>query len=207
MMIKENLSELSSTLPNNVTLVAVSKFHPIEAIQEAYDSGIRDFGESRVQELLIKQAKLPSDIRWHFIGHLQTNKVKQILPFVYLIQSVDSVHLMETIEREAAKLDRIINILLEVHVAKDVTKSGFLPNELNTLPAFPHIRVMGIMGMATLTDDETEISRCFKELRTIRDKMHLPILSMGMSDDYRIALREGSTMVRIGSTIFGPRQY
>lgn len=211
-----------------VTLVCVSKFHPAEAIMEAYDCGERDFGESRVQELLPKYEALPKDIRWHFIGHLQTNKVKQIVPFVHMIHSVDSLRLLETINREAEKIGRRVKVLLEVHVAKEETKSGFTPEEflsLNTqLSTLNNVEVCGVMGMATNTDDQTEWRRCFREIKSLASSLiasspisyseashssqsERPLISMGMSDDYLVAIEEGSTMVRIGSTIFGSRQY
>lgn len=206
-------------------MVCVSKFHPAEAIMEAYNAGERDFGESRVQELLPKYEALPKDIRWHFIGHLQTNKVRQIVPFVHMIHSVDSVRLLETINREAEKIQRKVRVLLEVHVAKEETKSGFSPEELEQLriknfelsDCFPWVEVCGIMGMATNTDNVEEWRRCFREIKVLA--AHLspithseasdtrPQISMGMSDDYLIAIEEGSTMVRIGSSIFGERNY
>ena len=220
--IQQHIAAIRATLPKGVTLVSVSKFHPVEAIEEAYAVGERDFGESHVQELMRKYEALPKDIRWHMIGHLQTNKVRAIVPFIHLIQSVDSLRLIETIQKEAARIDRTVNILLEVHVAKDETKSGFLPDELpealELLRHTPNIRVLGLMAMATLTDDEQEIRRCFRTAKQLLDKCQLSIikcqlsiinyqLSLGMSDDYRIAIEEGSTMVRIGSSIFGERDY
>lgn len=197
-------------------MVCVSKFHPADAIMRAYRVGERDFGESRVQELLPKYEALPKDIRWHFIGHLQTNKVKMIMPFIHLIHSVDSLRLLETINREAEKVQRRIKVLIEVHVAKEVTKSGFTPKEflsLNTqLSTFNHIEICGIMGMATNTDEEEEIRRCFRMIKHLADNSwntyqsnSNKIVSMGMSDDYQIAIEEGSNMVRIGSSIFGDR--
>ena len=227
--IQQHIAAIRATLPKGVTLVSVSKFHPVEAIEEAYAVGERDFGESHVQELMRKYEALPKDIRWHMIGHLQTNKVRAIVPFIHLIQSVDSLRLIETIQKEAARIDRTVNILLEVHVAKDETKSGFLPDELpealELLRHTPNIRVLGLMAMSTLTDDEQEIRRCFRTAKQLLDKCQLSYgfsrsfealaeiriincqLSLGMSDDYRIAIEEGSTMVRIGSTIFGERDY
>ena len=192
---------------------------------EAYNAGERDFGESRMQELLPKYEALPKDIRWHFIGHLQTNKVRQIVPFVHMIHSVDSMRLLETINREAEKIQRKVRVLLEVHVAKEETKSGFSPEELEQLRiknfelsnCFPWVEVCGIMGMATNTDNVEEWRRCFREIKSLA--AHLspitnsvasdtrPQISMGMSDDYLIAIEEGSTMVRIGSFIFGERNY
>ncbi len=208
-------------------MICVSKFHPNEAIIEAYQAGERDFGESRVQELLPKYEALPKDIRWHFIGHLQTNKVKQIVPFVHLIHSVDSLRLLECINREAEKIQRKVRVLLEVHVAKEETKSGFTPEELLSLDlplsSLNHVEICGLMGMATNTDDEQEIRRCFQAIRQLADtclsRYHADttskgytedterIISMGMSDDYLLAIQEGSTMVRIGSSIFGERHY
>ena len=208
-------------------MICVSKFHPNEAIIEAYEAGERDFGESRVQELLPKYEALPKDIRWHFIGHLQTNKVKQIVPFVHLIHSVDSLRLLECINREAEKIGRKVRVLLEVHVAKEETKSGFTPEELLSLDlplsSLNHVEICGLMGMATNTDDQQEIRRCFQAIRQLADtclsRYHADttstgytedterIISMGMSDDYLLAIQEGSTMVRIGSSIFGERHY
>ena len=197
---------------------------------EAYQAGERDFGESRVQELLTKCEALPKDIRWHMIGHLQTNKVRQIVPFIHLIHSIDSEHLLATVNREAEKIGRVVNVLLEVHVAAEETKAGFSPEELQALvdklqtastTLYPFVRICGIMGMATNTDDETEIRRCFRALKSLSDQLAHTIakgeqqspqatnniLSMGMSSDYRLAIAEGSTMVRIGTTIFGARVY
>ena len=222
--ISRNISTIRTTIPEGVTLVCVSKFHPAETIMEAYQCGERDFGESRVQELLPKYEALPKDIRWHFIGHLQTNKVKQIVPFVHMIHSVDSVRLLETINREAEKIGRRVKVLLEVHVAKEETKSGFTPEEILSLDiqlsTFNYLDICGIMGMATNTDDAQEWRRCFREIKSLGKQLlnnttqsyttlHNPTLqiSMGMSDDYLVAIEEGSTMVRIGSTIFGSRTY
>ncbi|MBQ5388815.1 MAG: YggS family pyridoxal phosphate-dependent enzyme [Paludibacteraceae bacterium] len=222
--IKQNIRKTRCLLPQGVTMICVSKFHPVNALQEAYDCGERDFGESRVQELLLKYEALPKDIRWHFIGHLQTNKVKQILPFIHLIHSVDSIRLLEIINREAEKIQRRVKVLLEVHIAKEETKSGFTPEELNQFiiqianfqNTFPWVEICGIMGMATNTDDEQEIRRCFREICAMAKQLsnhsgfleHAELnISMGMSDDYLIAIEEGSTMVRIGSSIFGNRDY
>ena len=212
--IQQNISSIRVHIPEGVTLVCVSKFHSMEAIMQAYEAGERDFGESRVQELLPKYEALPKDIRWHFIGHLQTNKVKQIVPFVHMIHSVDSVRLLETINHEAEKIQRRVKVLLEVHVAKEDTKSGFTPDEilsLNTqLSTLNYVDVCGLMGMATNTDDESEWRRCFREISSIASKLstlNTKQISMGMSDDYLVAIEEGSTMVRIGSNIFGERQY
>ena len=218
--VQQNIAAIRQHIPSGVTLICVSKFHTAETIMQAYDAGERDFGESRVQELLLKQQTLPADIRWHFIGHLQTNKVRQIVPFVHMIHSVDSVRLLEVINREAEKIGRRVKVLLEVHVAKEETKSGFMPEEitsLNTkLSTLNYIEICGIMGMATNTDDQTEWRRCFREIKSIGQQLlnhsellnnSAPQISMGMSDDYLVAIEEGSTMIRIGSSIFGERQY
>ena len=229
MQITTNITSIRTHIPEGVTLICVSKFHPMEAIMEAYECGERDFGESRVQELLPKYEALPKDIRWHFIGHLQTNKVKQIVPFVHMIHSVDSVRLLETINKEAEKIGRRVKVLLEVHVAKEETKSGFTPDEIlslnSKLSTLNYIEICGLMGMATNTDDETEWRRCFRAIASLSSKLsytssasdrsskgeirtlNTKQLSMGMSDDYLVAIEEGSTMVRIGSTIFGSRGY
>lgn len=215
--------EIKQLLPAHVQLVAVSKYHSIEQIAEAYVAGCRDFGESRVQELRAKQEALPKDIRWHFIGHLQTNKVRDLLRLKpYLIQSVDSERLLAAIDAEAGKQGLVQNILLEIHVAAEATKSGFSPEEFRTLLTslnehpYHNIHICGIMGMATNTDEETEIRRCFAQLSRLAEEMKncgcsnnecATIVSMGMSDDYPIAISEGSTMVRIGSAIFGERGY
>lgn len=224
--VQQNIAAIRQHIPSGVTLVCVSKFHTAETIMQAYDAGERDFGESRVQELLLKQQALPSDIRWHFIGHLQTNKVRQIVPFVHMIHSVDSMRLLEVINREAEKIGRRVKVLLEVHVAKEETKSGFMPEEIlsiaNSLIAsspnslYPWVEICGIMGMATNTDDQAEWRRCFREIKSIEQQLlnhsellnnSAPQISMGMSDDYLVAIEEGSTMVRIGSSIFGNRDY
>lgn len=220
--VQQNIADIRQHIPSGVTLICVSKFHPADTIMQAYDVGERDFGESRVQELLSKHTALPKDIRWHFIGHLQTNKVRMLVPFVYLIHSVDSLHLLETINREAAKIQRRVKVLLEVHVAQETTKSGFTPEELLSLATslitsspdqlYPWVEICGIMGMATNTDDQQEWRRCFREIKSLSRSLPMQgeserdtIVSMGMSDDYPIAIEEGSTMVRIGSSIFGIR--
>ena len=211
-MVREQIKKVRASIPAHVTLVCVSKFQPVEAIREAYDAGERHFAESRVQELKAKIPQLPPDIHWHFIGHLQTNKVRDLLKLrPYLIHSVDSLRLLEAINTEAAKQGITQDVLLEIHTAKETTKTGLLPSEIGLILDFTRdhlatIRVRGCMTMATNTDDETEIRRCFmeaKELSTLNSQ--LSILSMGMSDDYRIAIECGATMVRIGSTIFGER--
>ena len=219
MSIKSEIERLRTTLPAGVKLLAVSKFHPIEALQQAYDAGQRAFGESRPQELKLKHEQLPDDIEWHMIGHLQTNKVKYIAPYVHLIESLDSVRLAEAIEKEAAKCDRTIDCLLEIHVTKEESKSGWDYAELldfvrsGGFAALPHIRLRGVMGMATFTDDEATVrgdfqrlKECFTELKELFGE-EFDTLSMGMSDDYPIAIEYGSTEVRIGSTIFGAREY
>jgi len=211
--VAEQINKVRAHIPAHVTLVCVSKFQPIEAIREAYEAGERHFGESRVQELKQKVTALPSDIHWHFIGHLQTNKVRDLLKLrPYLIQSVDSEHLLQVINDEAAKLGIVQDVLLEVHVAKEETKTGYTPSEIEDfrfhISNFPNIRVCGLMAMATNTEDEAEIRRCFGTAHSLLHSFTpSSILSMGMSDDYRIAIECGSTMVRIGSTIFGARDY
>ena len=218
-MVKEQIKKVRASIPTYVTLVCVSKFQPVEAIREAYDVGERHFGESRVQELQRKAALLPDDIHWHFIGHLQTNKVRDLLKLrPYLIQSVDSVKLLRAINDEAAKQGIIQDVLLELHVAKEETKTGFTPEEIihsftpSLLHSLSNVRICGLMCMATNTDDETEIRRCFNLAKSLNDQINRTlyiapsyILSMGMSDDYLIAIECGATMVRIGSTIFGER--
>lgn len=213
------LSFVRQTLPEDVTLVAVSKTHPVEMIREAYDAGHRVFGESRPQELRAKYEALPKDIEWHMIGHLQTNKIKYIAPFVTLIHSVDSARLAEAIQREAAKCDRTLDVLLEIRVAAEETKSGWdfteLKNYIGSAPfaRMPNICVRGVMGIATNTDDGEAISRDFRELKRCFDILQpffgarFNTLSMGMSHDYPLAVECGSTMVRVGSLIFGERDY
>ncbi len=206
--IRENIRNVRAHIPAGVTLVCVSKYQSIEAIREAYDAGERHFGESRVQELKQKVAQLPTDIHWHFIGHLQTNKVRDLIKLrPYLIQSVDSEHLLQAINDEAAKQGIVQDVLLEVHVAKEETKTGLEATNVLSILDFTRthlhsIRVRGLMAMATNTEDETEIRRCFTEVKQLSEG---GILSMGMSDDYTIAIECGSNMVRIGSTIFGER--
>ena len=222
-IITDNLAELKSILPDDkITLVAVTKTHPVEKIMELYETGQRDFGENRVQELLEKKDKLPSDIRWHLIGHLQRNKVKFIAPFVYMIHSVDSLKLLDEINKEAEKNGRVINCLLQAYVATEETKFGLDYNELVAIldsedyKAMTNIKLKGIMGMATMTDDEEQVHEEFSLLKKIFDTVkssyfagdnEFRILSMGMSSDYRIAIEEGSTMLRLGSVIFGERHY
>ena len=219
-MVREQINKVRAHIPAHVTLVCVSKFQPVEAIREAYEAGERHFGESRVQELQHKVPQLPADIHWHFIGHLQTNKVRDLLKLrPYLIQSVDSERLLRAINDEAAKQGIVQDVLLELHVAKEETKTGFSPEEIihsftpSLLHSLSNVRICGLMCMATNTDDETEIRRCFNLAKSLNDQINRTlyiapsyILSMGMSDDYRIAIECGSTMVRIGSTIFGERE-
>lgn len=219
MNIKERLDRIKATLPNGVELVAVSKFHPAERLQEAYDAGQRVFGESRPQEMAAKYETLPKDICWHMIGHLQTNKVKYIAPFVAMISSVDSERLIEEIEKQAAKNNRVIDILLEVHVAQEETKSGWTKTELDEylasgkLQKMEHVRVRGVMTIASNTDDESIVRSDFQRIKDIFEELKLMFgdrfdtLSIGMSDDYPIALEYGSNMVRIGTAIFGAREY
>ncbi len=208
--IVRNIEEVRAHIPAHVTLVCVSKFQPIEAIRTAYEAGERHFGESRVQELQRKVSQLPADIHWHFIGHLQTNKVRDLMKLrPYLIQSVDSEKLLKAIDAEAAKLGIVQDVLLEVHVAKEDTKTGFSPLEIGDLrfkiDDFKHVHICGLMTMATNTEDEEEIRRCFNEAHALLGD--LPVFSAGMSDDYQIAIACGSNMIRIGSTIFGQRDY
>ena len=222
MSITENITRLRASLPADVTLVAVSKFHPVEALQEAYDAGQRVFGESRAQELTAKQKVLPGDIEWHFIGPLQSNKVKDIAPFIHTIHSIDSLKLLQEVNKQAAKHERTVNVLLEIHVAQEEAKHGFSPDECRELlrglapDALPHIRISGLMGMATNTDDTTLIQQEFHALHALftelkesvfKGNSHFHELSMGMSHDYPIAIREGSTMIRVGTSIFGEREY
>ena len=217
MAIGAKIEELHASLPQGVKLVAVSKFHPVEALMEAYEAGQRIFGESRVQELTVKHDALPKDIEWQMIGHLQTNKVRQIVPFVSLIQSVDSVRLAECINREAERIGRVVDILLEIHVAQEESKTGWKYDELveylhsEEFAALNNIRVRGVMGMATNTEEEVIIRADFEQLANHFNQLkplfgeEFDTLSMGMSDDYELAIECGSTMVRIGSSIFGVR--
>ena len=219
MTIKERLERILATLPEGVELVAVSKFHPAERLQEAYDAGQRIFGESRPQEMAAKAGVLPKDIVWTMIGHLQTNKVKMIAPFVSVIASVDSERLIEEIEKQAAKFNRTIDILLEVHVAQEETKSGWSEQELydylstDKLKSMPHVRVRGVMTIASNTDNESVVRGDFQRIKDIFESLKprfgeaFDTLSIGMSDDYPLALEYGSTMVRIGTAIFGQREY
>ena len=217
------IRELHEELPSNVKLVAVSKFHPAAAVMEAYRAGQRIFGESRPQELYAKARELPDDIVWHFIGHLQTNKLKLVLPYVSMVESVDSFHLLEAIDRWGRDNGRITDILLEMHIASETTKQGFSKEELMSAVSLaascPNVRISGLMGMATFTDDEEVIRKDFAKLVAARDEIRagaglypgLPVdfgvLSFGMTHDYRIAVGMGADIVRIGTLIFGERTY
>ena len=221
-MIKENLNKIRATIPEGVTLVAVSKTKPVSDLQEAYDAGQRVFGENYPQEMRDKHEVLPQDIQWHFIGHLQTNKIKYIIPFVTLIHSIDTANLLEAVNKEARKHDRVVDCLLQFHIAQEETKFGLDLNEARQLlesevfKQMDNIRICGVMGMATFTDDEVEIRKEFKHLKEIFEilkkdyfdgQSQFKELSMGMSEDYPIAIEEGATLVRVGSKIFGPRNY
>lgn len=220
MNIRSNITTLLRDLPGSCRLIAVSKTQPAEKVLEAYNAGHRSFGENKVQELVPKYEALPKDIEWHMIGHLQSNKVKYIAPFVHLIHSVDSVKLLEEIDKQARKAQRVISCLLQVHIAREETKFGFSEEEIIQLASSPqlaqwhNVKVTGLMGMATFTDDTAQVRSEFKTLRSIFEKLksttlpvqfQLEVLSMGMSGDYKIAIEEGSTMVRVGSAIFGER--
>jgi PLP dependent protein len=222
MSIKENLLKIRSSLPQGVKLVVVSKTRTDGEILEAYEAGQRDFGENKVQELLRKQNELPHDIEWHLIGHLQSNKVKAVVPFVTMIQSVDSLKILKTIDHEAFFSDKVIKCLLQIHIAREETKFGFSNEEVlaalksSEFCALKNVTISGVMGMATFTDNNEQIRLEFRNLRNIFDELkenffkennHFSEISIGMSDDYRIAVEEGSTIVRIGSKIFGPRVY
>jgi len=220
MILRKNIEYIQKELSGSeVTLVAVSKTKPIELLQEAYDLGIRDFGENKVQELVEKQQVLPTDIRWHMIGHLQRNKVKYIAPFVHLIHSVDSLRLLREINKQAVKNNRVISCLLQVHIAREESKFGLSMNEINEqfihdVSELTNVEVTGLMGMATFSDDEALVRSEFKSLKNLFDNLaqkELPsnlrmnTLSIGMSGDFRLAIKEGSTMIRVGSSIFGAR--
>ena len=218
-MIAENIAKIKSSLPEGVQLVAVSKLKPVEDIMEAYNAGQRAFGENYATELRDKAAVLPKDIEWHFIGHLQGKQLKYYIQFVSMIHGVDSIEHLEEVERVAAKAGRIVDVLLQVHVAKEETKFGFAPEELEGLECLDnleHVRVRGLMGMASNTDDMERVRADFHEVKHIfdtlkggafKDKPWFDTISMGMSHDYSIAVEEGSTLVRVGSSIFGPRDY
>ena len=221
MNIQENIRGVKKELPSSVRLVAVSKFHGVNEILEAYETGHRLFGESRVQELIEKQPELPKDIEWHFIGRLQRNKVKFIVPFIECIHSVNSKRLLMQIERQAAIVNRVIPCLLQIHIAEEDTKAGFSESECweflkkGTWKELKHIQLAGVMGMATFTEDEEIVRGEFKKLNAFfkeikeeffADAPHFKEVSMGMSSDYKIAIEEGSTLIRVGSNIFGERE-
>jgi len=219
-ILNEHINNILQQLPSNVTLVAVTKTRPVALLRQAYDLGLRDFGENRVQEMIEKQAILPGDIKWHLIGHLQTNKVKYIAPFVHLIHSIDSLRLLEEINRQAAKYDRVINCLLQMYIATEETKFGLDETELSGIlesdlyKSMNNIRLCGLMGMASFSDNTALVRQEFARLKLIFDKIKadyfagstdFSILSMGMSGDYHIAIEEGSSLVRIGTALFGER--
>jgi pyridoxal phosphate enzyme (YggS family) len=222
MSITQQLQQIRQTLPSHVTLVAVSKTKPISALQEAYDAGQRIFGENKVQELAQKAEQMPGDIEWHMIGHLQSNKIKYIVSFVALIHGVDSIKLLEAINKEGMKIKRVIPCLLQIHIASEETKFGFSPDEITSLlESYPihqleFVDIRGLMGMATFSDDESLVANEFAQLKQLFDllgkttfsgKSSFSVLSMGMSDDYQLAIAQGSNMVRVGSNIFGERDY
>ena len=217
-MIQENLHKISTALPEGVALVAVSKFHPVERLMEAYNAGQRIFAESRPQELAAKVPMMPADVQWHFIGHLQTNKLKLVLPHVSLVQSVDSLHLLVAINAWGEANGRVIDVLLELHLGAEETKQGFAEEEIiaiceGTPSPMANIRLRGLMGMATNTEDMAVVEKDFERIESLYKRiqtMGIPgfdILSIGMSQDWPIAVRHGATMVRIGTDIFGPREY
>ena len=220
--VKENLRHILHTLPEGVRLVAVSKYHPAESIMAAYEEGQRIFGESHEQEIRQKHTALPKDIEWHFIGHLQTNKVKYIVPYITMIEAVDSLRLLWEIEKQAAKVDRVIKVLLELHIATEATKYGLTPDACRELleggewRQMEHVSICGLMMMASNVDDEQLIASEFQQAADFFDEVKQAFFpsdpafcerSWGMSDDYLLAARHRSTMVRIGTAIFGPRQY
>ena len=220
MDIKENLEKLKERIPDHVELVAVSKTKPAGMVRELFEAGHLDFGENKVQELVEKQEQLPGDIRWHMVGHLQSNKVKYIAPFVYLVHGVDSLKILKVLEKEGRKNDRQINCLLQMHIAKESSKFGLSEDELKEILAseayhnMEFVKVRGLMGMATFTDNSELVREEFQNLKRIfeqlkadhfREHPEFSILSMGMSGDYEIAIDEGSNMIRVGSLIFGPR--
>lgn len=218
MSIKDNLTSIKNELPKGVTLVAVSKTKPNEDILEAYGAGHRIFGENKVQEMVAKWEELPKDIEWHMIGHVQRNKVKYMAEFVSLIHGVDSLKLLKEIDKQAKKHERVIPCLLQIHIAEEDTKFGLDDSELSALlqseafKAMENVKIVGLMGMATFTQNENQVRKEFAHLKSIFDQLQqklpeISILSMGMSGDYKIAILEGSTMVRIGSSIFGERNY
>ena len=224
-MVEDNLRKIYGELPPGVKLVAVSKFHPSSMILSAYQAGQRCFGENRPQEFAAKAIELPDDIEWHFIGHLQTNKLKLVLPYASLVESVDSLHLLEAIEKWGSLNGRVTSILLELHLGAEETKGGFTEDEITAIlertsgtsaaKAYPHVRFCGLMGMATNTDDEARVEADFMRIREFKERLDGTFpelkdfreLSIGMSNDWKIAVRHGATIVRIGTAIFGPREY
>ena len=218
-MIKENILKIKEGLPSGTQLVAVSKFHGVEAIMEAYGAGQRLFGENRPQELAEKVPQLPSDIKWHFIGHLQTNKLKMVLPYADMVQSIDSVHLLDAVNAWCVREGKVQEILLELHLGAELTKHGLTDEEIisivETTDKYPGVRICGLMGMATNTEDEAVIRNDFSRIASLFDRIKKSYpwlasfkeLSIGMSEEYQIALQYGATFVRIGTSIFGPREY
>ena len=224
-MVEDNLSRIYGELPPGVKLVAVSKFHPSSVILSAYQAGQRCFGENRPQEFAAKAIELPDDIEWHFIGHLQTNKLKLVLPYASMVESVDSLHLLEAIEKWGSLNGRVTSVLLELHLGAEETKGGFTEDEITAIlertsgtsaaKAYPHVRFCGLMGMATNTDDEARVEADFMRIREFKERLDSLFpdlkdfreLSIGMSNDWKIAVRHGATIVRIGTAIFGPREY
>ncbi|HPQ09424.1 MAG TPA: YggS family pyridoxal phosphate-dependent enzyme [Bacteroidia bacterium] len=219
--ISQNLLQIKKQIPSHITLIAVSKFQPIEKILQAYNAGHRDFGENYAQELKQKYEQLPKDIRWHFIGHLQSNKVKYIASFVYLIHSIDNLKLLYEVNKQAIKNNRVINCLLQIHIAKEETKFGFDIDECrqvlksSEIQQFQNVKILGLMGMATFTNDSQQIKNEFLQLKNLFDEIKqtislpnvdMKILSMGMSNDYPIAIECGSNAIRIGTLIFGERK-
>ena len=224
-MVEDNLSRIYGELPPGVKLVAVSKFHPSSVILSAYQAGQRCFGENRPQEFAAKAIELPDDIEWHFIGHLQTNKLKLVLPYASMVESVDSLHLLEAIEKWGSLNGRVTSVLLELHLGAEETKGGFTEDEItgilesvsdaDAVNPYPHVRFCGLMGMATHTDDEACVEADFMRIREFKERLDSLFpdlkdfreLSIGMSNDWKIAVRHGATIVRIGTAIFGPREY
>ena len=224
-MVEDNLRKIYGELPPGVKLVAVSKFHPSSMILSAYQAGQRCFGENRPQEFAAKAIELPDDIEWHFIGHLQTNKLKLVLPYASMVESVDSLHLLEAIEKWGSLNDRVTSILLELHLGAEETKGGFTEDEITAIlerasgtsaaNSYPHIRFCGLMGMATNTVDDARVEADFMRIREFKERLDSSFpelkdfreLSIGMSNDWKIAVRHGATIVRIGTAIFGPREY
>ena len=222
MSIAQNLQCITAQLPQGVRLVAVSKFHPVDKVMEAYNAGQRIFGENRAQELAAKAPQMPTDIEWHFIGHLQKNKVRMIMPWASTIQSIDSIQLLQLVNKEAARIDHHVNALLQLHVAKEQTKSGFSIDEVlkaaeeGAFNNLSNVTICGVMAMATFTDDMNQVASEFELVHntflTLRDKHFagnpaFKEISMGMSDDWPVAVKHGATLVRIGTDIFGAREY